>query len=588
MGRELVQLPLHVVEEGPEGRGIDGHPALLHACQHGQQGHLQPPEQLQQTVLFHALLEQLRHGQPQACGAGGRLAPALQFMAQHGAPAGRKTGPAVIVLFGIQQIGGHAQVDAIRRTSGPKLPAGSGRQQALEIGRHQGAGRGQPAGQFRHGACPLPFSQRAAVSPFHGKIGGLPVTVGPDQGHAGIPAVRQGRYVIQRGRGLLRHGIQQAHLAGGATAAGRLGQRQGSLFRGRLFPGCGPSVLPDAARIQEFLGQVGLGGLQAVQSGQLAPQGEKLELFREQGAGGGIQRAHAQVVQRDAGAGLAAQGGELPPDEHVFQMFLQLGLQFGRQQDEMVADVLKAGTNGKNLARGLGTDARHAGDVVAGITDKGLHVGPLAGRHAALRREVGLAHQLFFLGGRIPHIDIGAQALLQVLVAADDDDGMFPREARRQRSDAVVGLAALRDFKPQAQGPHHALDGVQLAYQVFGRGVTVGLVKGEYLVPEVGALAVLHEGEIAGALFAQDAQQHTADHHQGIGGKAVGALHVPVGKKAAIDEGRAIHEKDGLCGKPEALFQRHGNPGLRVSKKGKKPAGERPPSLRSFCPTRIL
>ena len=59
-------------------------------------------------------------------------------------------------------------------------------------------------------------------------------------------------------------------------------------------------------------------------------------------------------------------------------------------------------------------------------------------------------------------------------------------------------------------------------------------------------------------------------------------------KKAAIDEGRAIHEKDGLCGKPEALFQRHGNPGLRVSKKGKKPAGERPPSLRSFCPTRIL
>ena len=509
-------------------------------------------------------------------------------MAQHGAPAGRKAGPAVIVLFGVQQIGGHAQVHAVRGASGQKLPAGRGRQHALEIGRHQGAGRGQPAGQLRLGSCPLPLAQGAAVSVLHGKMGGLTVAVGPDQGHTGIPAVRQGRHVIQCGHGFLRQGIQKAHLAGGTAAAGRPGLRQGRLFRGRLLPGGGPCVLTDAARVQELLGQVGLGGLQTVQGGQLAPQGEELELFREQGAGGGIQRTHAQVVQRDAGAGLAAQGGELAPDEHVLQMFLQLGLHFGRQQDEMVADVLKAGADGEDLARGLGADARHAGDVVAGIADEGLHIGPLGGRHAVLRREVGLAHQLLFPGGRVPHVDVGAQALFQVLVAADDDDGMFRREARRQRGDAVVGLAALRDFQPDAQGPHHALDGFQLAHQVFGRGIAVGLVEGEYLVPEVGALAVLHEGEIAGALLAQDAQQHAADHHQGIGGEAVGTLHVPVGKKAAIDEGRAIHEKDGLCGKPEALFQRHGNPGLRVSKKGKKPAGERPPSLRSFCPARIL
>lgn len=70
MGRELVQPALHIVEEGPEGRGVDGHPALFHACQHGQQGHLQAPEQLQQAVLLHALLEQLRHGQSQTRGAG--------------------------------------------------------------------------------------------------------------------------------------------------------------------------------------------------------------------------------------------------------------------------------------------------------------------------------------------------------------------------------------------------------------------------------------------------------------------------------------------------------------------------------------
>ena len=59
---------------------------------------------------------------------------------------------------------------------------------------------------------------------------------------------------------------------------------------------------------------------------------------------------------------------------------------------------------------------------------------------------------------------------------------------RRQRGDAVVGLAALRDFQPDAQGPHHALDGFQLAHQVFGRGIAVGLVEGNISCRKLGPL----------------------------------------------------------------------------------------------------
>ena len=60
------------------------------------------------------------------------------------------------------------------------------------------------------------------------------------------------------------------------------------------------------------------------------------------------------------------------------------------------------------------------------------------------------------------------------------------------------------------------------------------------------------------------------------------ALRGPSGREAAVREylieqikGHAEYEVDPL-----------GN--LLVRKKGKKPAGERPPSLRSFCPARIL
>lgn len=74
---------------------------------------------------------------------------------------------------------------------------------------------------------------------------------------------------------------------------------------------------------------------------------------------------------------------------HVFQMVAQLVLDFGRQQRKMIPDSLQAGTDLEYLARGLGADAGHAGNIVAGVAHQSLHVRPLGRADAALGRELG-------------------------------------------------------------------------------------------------------------------------------------------------------------------------------------------------------
>ena len=132
---------------------------------------------------------------------------------------------------------------------------------------------------------------------------------------------------------------------------------------------------------------------------------------------------------------------------------------------------------------------------------------------------------------------------------------MLGGKTGRQGGYAVVGLAALGNFQLEAQRPHHAQDGVDLTRQILGHGVTVGLVERKNLVPEILALAVLDESEIPGPLLAQDAQEHAGHHHQGVGGKTVGALHIFIGKKSPVNKGGTVHQKNGISGKAQAFFQ---------------------------------
>ena len=284
------------------------------------------------------------------------------------------------------------------------------------------------------------------------------------------------------------------------------------------------------------------------QRGHFPAQGKKFEFLGQSPAFRHIQRPYLQVAQGQAFAGSERQGGQLTPDEHILEMAAHLVLNFGRQQDEMVPDVLQTGADLEDLARGLGADARHAGNIVAGVAHQGLHVGPLGRADPALGPEFGFVEELFLARRRIPHIDVGTQALFQILVAADDDHRVPGRKAGRQGGDAVIGLAALGDFQLEAQGVHHAQDGLDLPGQILGHGVAVGLVQRKDVVTKIFALAVLDEDEMTGPLLAQNAQQHTGHHHQGVGGEPVGTLHIFIGEKAAVNEGGTVHQKYGIRG----------------------------------------
>ena len=151
-------------------------------------------------------------------------------------------------------------------------------------------------------------------------------------------------------------------------------------------------------------------------------------------------------------------------------------------------------------------------------------------------------------------MDIGGKTLLEVLIATNNDHRALLRKTGGQRGYAVVSLAVVRNFKIQAQGRYHALNGRHLAQQVFWRGIAIGLVERKDIMPEILALAVFDKKKVTRSFFAQDAQQHTGDHNQSIGGKTVRALHVSVGEKTPIDKGRAVHQKDGFSGKIKTLF----------------------------------
>lgn len=134
------------------------------------------------------------------------------------------------------------------------------------------------------------------------------------------------------------------------------------------------------------------------------------------------------------------------------------------------------------------------------------------------------------------------QALLEVLVRTDDDDGPFVAVAGGEGGYAVVGFAAVRDFKRQPQRRDHAADGFQLLHQRFGSRCALRLVEWKEVVAECRPLAIQHEGEMARLLFTQQPQEDARDDEQGVGRKAVRPLHVLEGVEPPEDEGRAIHE----------------------------------------------
>ena len=273
------------------------------------------------------------------------------------------------------------------------------------------------------------------------------------------------------------------------------------------------------------------------------------------------QGAHPEILHGHAGTARRVQPRQFPVQEHGLLVALQFSAHGGRHLGHVIAQILQTGKVAEQLFRRLFPDAAHAGHIVAGIADQGLHVGPLRRLQSGLLPEGLKRYQLLLARGRIPQHHIGGKALAQVLVHADDHHGPLVPAARGKGGDAVVRLAALRNDAAQPEGGNHALHRLDLRHQSLRGGGTVGLVGGQKLMAEVPAGAVKNEGEIFRLLLPEQPEQHPAHDVQRARGQAVGTGHVGVGEKAAVQKGRAVHKIQGLGLEPQTLFQGHEHSG---------------------------
>ena len=115
----------------------------------------------------------------------------------------------------------------------------------------------------------------------------------------------------------------------------------------------------------------------ADERGEFALKGIKLEFAQERGGFLTIDGPHAHGVEGQPGAAARVERGQLAIEEHGFQLALEFLFQGRLHGLETVADGFKRRIVPEELFRRFLAHAAHAGDVVAGIPDDGLHVGPL-------------------------------------------------------------------------------------------------------------------------------------------------------------------------------------------------------------------
>ena len=383
---QLVQFLLHIGQKTAEGAAVDGDARGFHARQHRGERYLQVFVQGQQAVPEQAVLQQARHIQRQG---GGAVAPRQARAPAHGQP-----GPAVVVLFRIEQIGGDAQIHDPRLAS---LPQQAPPPEAFGVVAHHQRGLRQIVGQLVRLPCPASRPGRHIVRGIgcrHGQMRRRVLALRPDEGQPRPCGSRELGRRTEQGRQFFRgrggH-IQQAQLLRALCAGG------GGVVR-RKIALSGAGGLRRACRS----GRSTSCPVPAQQGIHFPPQSKQFEFRGQGGAGFGVGRPDGHVVQADVRAEIPAQCGQFAPGEHVFQMVAQFFLELGRDPLEMVADLLQRGAAFKYLLRLLGADARHAGDIVAGIAYEGLHVGPLRGLHAGLPHEILGGRRAFPRGSRGP------------------------------------------------------------------------------------------------------------------------------------------------------------------------------------------
>ena len=233
----------------------------------------------------------------------------------------------------------------------------------------------------------------------------------------------------------------------------------------------------------------------------------------------------------------------------------------------LLRDVLDVGEDrvevtvgGDQLDGGLLADPLHAGDVVARVADEREVVDRALGRDAealapVLDRDPVLVHGGGAAAPGVEELHAGADELVEVLVARDDDDlepGLGP--LLRERADDVVGLVALaREHRDPVGGEHrlHVLEAaVEVGLQVVGQLLARRLVVGVHLVAEARA-GVVHPAEVLRPALLEQAAEEVRDPpgDARVLALAGGERAVDEREEGAVDERVAVDEEEARRGR---------------------------------------
>ena len=179
---------------------------------------------------------------------------------------------------------------------------------------------------------------------------------------------------------------------------------------------------------------------------------------------------------------------------------------------------------GEQDGRGLRPDPGHAGDVVDRVAGEAQEVGHLVGVHAVARLDLVVAPAR--PAGVVPLHVARSQQLAEILVGRQDQAGpLRPSQPVQGAADQVVGLVARVHQHRQAERAAQRLAVPELAVQLLGRGLAVGLVGRVEVVAEA-RLQRLVEGhhQVRGPLALEQLEHEAGEAVHRVHRPAVGVL----------------------------------------------------------------
>ena len=209
---------------------------------------------------------------------------------------------------------------------------------------------------------------------------------------------------------------------------------------------------------------------------------------------------------------------------------------------------VQAAEGGDQGKGGLFADARHAGDIVAGVPHEGLDLDELFGLHPVFFPHGGFVHHhrlaAAHLGGSQQNGHAGGGQLQAVPVTGGDAALVPPGGAGGgQSAQDVVGLPALPADHHKAQSRQQFLQRRQLVGQLLGHALAGALVLVVHLVAEGGGLEVKGDGHLVGGLVGQKFGQNIQKSINGVGVAAVVGGEQLDAVKGAVDDAVSVQNQ---------------------------------------------